>query len=156
MKEIIVNAVTCSDKETEQVAADFAERICEEIKDGIKGNIFIAMYGDVGVGKTVFTRGFASVVCPGEFVCSPTYALVNEYVGKHKICHYDMYRITSEDDLESTAFYDYKNCIIIAEWCENIPYALPESYYRVEISKLDDGTKRSIVIERRFPKVMDL
>ncbi len=148
MKEIIVNAVTCSDTETEQVAAEFAEKICEEIEGGIKDNLFIALYGDVGVGKTVFTRGFAGVVCPDEFVCSPTYALVNEYVGKHRICHYDMYRITSEDDLESTGFYDYKNCIIIAEWCENIPFALPENYYRVEIKKLDDGTKRSIVIEK--------
>ena len=56
--------------------------------------------------------------------------------------------VTSEDDLESTGFYDYKNCIIVAEWCENIPYALPESYYRVDISKTDSGNGRLIKIER--------
>ena len=59
-----------------------------------------------------------------------------------------MYRITSEDDLESTGFYDYRNCVIVAEWCENIPYAIPNEYYRVEISKTDDGCGRMIIIEK--------
>ena len=111
-------------------------------------NVFVALYGDVGVGKTVFVRGLASVICPDDFVQSPTYAIVHEYKGRYRICHYDMYRITSEDDLESTGFYDYKNCLIVAEWCENIPYALPESYYRIEISKTDGENGRSIKIEK--------
>ncbi len=148
MIEVFEKVVTCSAEETEQVAARFAEILSWEMENKDQDNLFVALYGDVGVGKTVFVRGFAGVVAPLEFVSSPTYALVNEYQGKHKICHYDMYRITCEDDLESTAFYDYKNCIIIAEWCENIPFALPGSYYRVTIQKLDEGTKRSILIEK--------
>ena len=148
MKELLIETRTSSPEETEGIGADFAEKLKVEMSQNKGGNIFIAMYGDVGVGKTVFVRGLASVIAPEEYVQSPTYALVNEYRGEYRICHYDMYRITSEDDLESTGFYDYTDCIIAAEWCENIPYALPESYYRVEISKTDGGDGRAITIER--------
>jgi tRNA threonylcarbamoyladenosine biosynthesis protein TsaE len=148
MVELIKQIATASPEETEAVAKEFAETVRSLMPSLNKDNLFIALYGDVGVGKTVFVRGLASVICPDDFVQSPTYALVNEYRGEYRICHYDMYRITSEDDLESTGFYDYKNCIIVAEWCENIPYAIPESYYRVDISKTDSGNGRLIKIER--------
>lgn len=148
MNEIIKQVATASPEETEAVAKEFAEMVRAEMHSLSGDNLFVALYGDVGVGKTVFVRGLASVICPDDFVQSPTYALVNEYRGEYRICHYDMYRITSEDDLESTGFYDYKNCIIVAEWCENVPYALPCSYYRVEIVKTDDGNGRKLTIER--------
>lgn len=148
MIELIKDTVTASPETTEAVAAEFAEAVRSYMRENEGGNCFIALYGDVGVGKTVFVRGLASVICPDDFVQSPTYAIVNEYKGEYRICHYDMYRITSEDDLESTGFYDYKNCIIVAEWCENIPYAIPSSCFRVEIAKTDEGCGRSIKIER--------
>ncbi len=148
MIETIKNIATTAPEETEAVAAQFAESVIKDMQSGENDNIFIALYGDVGVGKTVFVRGLASVICPDDFVQSPTYALVNEYKGIYKICHYDMYRITSEDDLESTGFYDYRNCIIVAEWCENIPFAIPKSYYKVEITKTDDGCGRNLTIEK--------
>lgn len=148
MVELIKQIATASPEETEAVAKKFAENVRAVMPTLNKDNLFIALYGDVGVGKTVFVRGLASVICPDDFVQSPTYALVNEYRGEYRICHYDMYRITSEDDLESTGFYDYKNCIIVAEWCENIPYAIPDSYYRVDISKTDSGNGRLIKIEK--------
>ncbi len=99
---------------------------------------FVAMYGDLGVGKTAFTRGFVSVFSEKASVKSPTFALVNEYgKGDRAVFHFDMYRIDSEDDLYSIGFYDYldRRGVCIAEWCEKIPYALPESYIRVTISK---------------------
>lgn len=148
MTEIIKNVATASAYETEAIAREFADIVCSEMENLTSDNLFLALYGDVGVGKTVFVRGLASVICPDDFVQSPTYAIVNEYKGKYKMCHYDMYRITSEDDLESTAFYDYKNCIIVAEWCENIPFALPRIYYRIEIEKTDNGDGRRIKIEK--------
>ncbi len=148
MNELIKQTATASPEETEAVAREFAQTVRACMQSLLGDNLFIALYGDVGVGKTVFVRGLASVICPDDFVQSPTYALVNEYRGEYRICHYDMYRITSEDDLESTGFYDYKNCIIVAEWCENIPYALPREYYRVEICKTDDGNGRRIIIEK--------
>ena len=148
MREIITKVATTAPEQTEAVASQFAKTIMSDMQSNTQSNVFIALYGDVGVGKTVFVRGLASVICPDDFVQSPTYALVNEYKGKYKICHYDMYRITSEDDLESTGFYDYRNCIIVAEWCENIPFAIPKSYYRVEICKTDDGCGRNVTIEK--------
>ena len=115
---------------------------------------FIAMYGDLGVGKTAFVRGFTRAICPEALVKSPTFALVNEYRAKKTpIYHFDMYRIVDEDDLYSTGFYDYLEGegYCIAEWCENIPYALPEGYVRVEIRKtsyeVPDEREISITLE---------
>lgn len=99
---------------------------------------FIALYGDLGVGKTAFVRGYASVIAPGAAVRSPTFALVNEYRAKPRsLFHFDMYRISDEDDLYSIGFYDYldRRGVCLVEWSENIPYALPDRYVRVEIIK---------------------
>ena len=139
---------TYSSEETENIAYEFALTVnsgkCE----------FIAMYGDLGVGKTAFVRGFCSDICAGATVKSPTFALVNEYKCQtsnkiKKVCHFDMYRIVDEDDLYSIGFYDYlrDDILCIAEWCELIPYALPEKYIRVEITKQDLENNRNISIE---------
>ena len=114
---------------------------------------FVALYGDLGVGKTAFVRGFASVLSPSSAVRSPTFALVNEYRGgKRPLFHFDMYRIESEDDLYSIGFDDYLDRgICLTEWSENIPYALPEEYFRVTIKKTDADAhpdQRTITIER--------
>lgn len=114
----------------------------------LKKGDFVAMYGDLGAGKTAFVRGVAAVIAPGYDVASPTYTLVNEYgEGEHRLCHFDMYRIDSEEDLESIGFYDYDDCILVTEWCEKIPFALPKAYYRVRIEKITEND-RMIVIEK--------
>lgn len=115
---------------------------------------FVALYGDLGVGKTAFVRGFASVLSPESLVRSPTFTLVNEYrnkTTKKSLFHFDMYRIDSEDDLYSMGFDDYPDRgTCIAEWCEKIPYALPLHYLRVTITKNDTQhpDSREILIER--------
>ena len=114
---------------------------------------YIALRGDLGVGKTAFVRGFASVIAPGAPVRSPTFALVNEYraaSGHMPLFHFDMYRITSEDDLYSIGYDDYLDrgyCLV--EWSENIPYALPDRYLRVTLEKCDVSLpdQRTIRIE---------
>lgn len=122
------------------------------IKDSSALPRFVAMYGDLGVGKTAFTRGFTSAFTEKANVKSPTFALVNEYgKGDRAVYHFDMYRIDSEDDLWSIGFYDYldRRGVAIAEWCEKIPFALPESYIRVTIEKLieEGADAREIKIE---------
>ena len=112
---------------------------------------FIALYGDLGVGKTAFVRGFTSSIAPNARVKSPTFALVNEYKGeKTSVFHFDMYRITDEDELYSIGFYDYldRNGICLVEWSENIEYALPENYLHIEITKCsqDNTDMRQISI----------
>ena len=115
---------------------------------------FIAMYGDLGVGKTAFVRGFCSGLCPSSTVKSPTFALVNEYRctgnrGIKKVCHFDMYRVTDEDDLYSIGYDDYlrDDYLCIAEWCELIPYALPEERIEVTIEKTDLQNNRRITVK---------
>lgn len=116
---------------------------------------FVAMYGNLGVGKTAFVRGLCSVICSNATVKSPTFALVNEYscsdntYGLKKVCHFDMYRVHDEDDLYSIGFYDYlKNeNLCITEWSEFISYALPERYVRVSITKSNVEYERNIAID---------
>ena len=134
LQALPVTLTTRSPEETEAVGAALArllegDRACPT---------FIAMYGDLGVGKTAFVRGMASVMAPGRGVRSPTFSLVNEYrvPGKKPLFHFDMYRIESEDDLYSIGFEDYPDAgYCVAEWCEKIPFALPEIYLEVRIEK---------------------
>ncbi len=132
---------TDSDLETEALGATLAPRL--------KHGDFLAFYGDLGAGKTAFIRGLVHALIPDAPVQSPTYTIVNEYTSQnYKICHCDMYRIESEDDLESVGFYDYDDCILAAEWCEKIPFAIPDSHYKITILKKSD-TKREIRIEKK-------
>ena len=149
--EYPIYAFTEGAEMTETVGRSLAEII---VSDGTLPR-FVAMYGDLGVGKTAFVRGFCSEICAGYTVKSPTFALVNEYKcsepkgGVKRVYHFDMYRIADEDDLYSIGFYDYlrADAVCIAEWCEMIPYALPDSYIKVEIKKVDLGDKRKIEID---------
>ena len=144
LKEIITN----STEETEAVGFEIAEML----KNDPSLPPFIALYGDLGVGKTAFVRGFTKVFSPAALVRSPTFALVNEYPTKcgRRVFHFDMYRITDEDDLYSIGYYDYLDdgSICLVEWSENIPYAIPDEHIRVEITKtnLDFPDERNIKI----------
>lgn len=134
-------------EETEEIG----RRLAMEMQKDAGLPPFVALYGDLGVGKTAFVRGFASVIAPGVAVRSPTFALVNEYRARPRsLFHFDMYRIESEDDLDSIGFYDYldRSGICLVEWSEKIPYALPEEWLRVEIEKISPDTpdRRKITI----------
>ena len=124
---------TNSPEETEA----FGVSVAEYITNNQTAPKFIALFGDLGVGKTAFVRGLASIVAPNSIVRSPTFAIVNEYrASKSSLFHFDMYRIEDEDELYSIGFYDYLDRgICVVEWSENITYALPDSYLRIEISK---------------------
>lgn len=131
----IFDIKTLSTEETEQAGRTLAQKI---IDDG-KLPPFVALYGDLGVGKTAFVRGFTSYAVPSANVKSPTFTLVNEYKnGNVTIFHFDMYRIEDEDSLYSIGFYDYLDQgICLTEWTENIEFALPEKYIKVTIVKND-------------------
>lgn len=140
--------LTSSAEETEAIG----EKIAEQQKNG-KLPLFVALYGDLGVGKTAFVRGVARVLCPGAAVRSPTFALVNEYKGDLPIYHFDMYRITDEDELYSIGYDDYltKKAVILVEWSENIPYALPDHHLKISIEKTspERPDERLIKIEEK-------
>ena len=142
---------TSSPEETERVGAELAGAILADTSLPK----FIALYGDLGVGKTAFVRGFTSLVSPEARVKSPTFALVNEYRAKGSknppVFHFDMYRINDEDELYSIGFYDYlESGICLVEWSENIEYALPDERFTVTIEKYsaDEVDNRKITLIR--------
>lgn len=132
--------VTNSVEETEKLGARLAQKL--------KGTEVIAFFGGLGMGKTAFTRGLALGLGVKDGVSSPTFALVNEYSGKYKIYHFDMYRVNTWDDLYSTGFFDYiDNGVLLIEWSENIEGALPENAIRINISRGENDDSRIFEIE---------
>ena len=134
-----------SDVETEAIGKKLAETLT---KLNIK-RAYIAMRGEMGVGKTVFTRGFVS--CFGRAnVKSPTYTIVNEYkVGGKNIYHFDLYRIADGDDLESIGYHEYveSDAYSIVEWSERVPEYIPSDAITVTISRVaEDEAARDIEI----------
>lgn len=134
--------VTNNAAETEELGYKLASRL--------KGNEAIAFYGDLGAGKTTFTKGIAKYFRTKEDVSSPTYAIAHEYESEScKIYHFDMYRINSYEDLESTGFFDYLGKgIIVIEWSENIEEFLPKDIVKIKIEKnMEKEEQRAIDIE---------
>lgn len=134
-----------SDVETEEIGRKLAEMLT---KGGIK-RAYIAMRGEMGVGKTVFTRGFVSHFGRAN-VKSPTYTIVNEYkVGGVNIYHFDLYRISDGDDLESIGYHEYveSDAYSIVEWSERVPEYIPLDAITVTISRVpEDVSRREIEI----------
>ena len=135
---------TSSDKQTEALGRALSEAL---VRDNVT-RAFIAMRGEMGVGKTAFVRGFSSTFGISG-VKSPTYTVVNEYAGKSRIFHFDMYRITDSDDLYSIGYDDYveREGYCIVEWSENIEDMLPEGAITVSISRTESETVRRIEVE---------
>ena len=135
-----------SDVETAEIGRKLAEKLTELNKK----RAYIAMRGEMGVGKTVFTRGFVSHFGHAN-VKSPTYTIVNEYKpAGTRVYHFDLYRIEDGDDLESIGYHDYveSNAYSIVEWSERVPEYIPEDAITVTISRVsEDESARDIEIE---------
>lgn len=131
---------TNSDKETEAVGEAFGR----SVKDGT----VIAMYGDLGAGKTAFVRGMARGMGITERVSSPTFTIVNEYLGDRTLIHFDMYRLGSADELFDIGWEDYlaRGAVCAVEWSENVEEAFYGDEIRLTIEKTSD-TSRKITIE---------
>ena len=134
---------TTTPEETEKTGAELARELLDSGK-----KYFVALYGDLGAGKTVFVRGFTGIASPGSRVKSPTYTIVNEYrKGKTPVFHFDLYRIGNTDELDGFGFDEYvENGLCIAEWSENLGDMLPENTIRVKIEKAGES-ERKITIE---------
>lgn len=102
---------------------DDTVRFAEVIAGRLTAGDILLYRGDMGAGKTTFTKGIAAALGVSDVVTSPTFAIVNEYNGKLPLFHFDLYRIDNFDDLYAMGFFDYlgRNGIIAAEWSENIP-----------------------------------
>jgi len=132
--------VTHSPEETEAVG--------ENLGKTLSPGTVIAYRGELGAGKTAFTRGLARGLGCRETVTSPTYTIVNEYLGgRLPLFHFDMYRLQSSDDLWDIGWEDYldRGGVCAVEWSENVADAM-EGAVTVSITRVDDNT-RDIEIE---------
>ncbi len=110
----------------------------------LPGGTVIAFRGDLGAGKTAFTRGLARGLGYEEPVTSPTYTIVNEYLGgRLPLFHFDMYRLASADDLWDIGWEDYldRGGVCAVEWSENVADAL-ENPIIITIQKLGQDSRR--------------
>lgn len=126
--------ITHSKEET----VKFAEEYGKTLK---KGDV-VLLKGEMGAGKTVFTKGVALSLGIKSEITSPTYAYLNDYDGK--LFHYDCYRLSSGEDAEALGLteYFYSDGICVIEWSENIADVLPENAKVVKIEKIDENTRK--------------
>ncbi len=133
----MVEVTSNSPQETEDFAQKLGKALC--------GGETIAYFGGLGMGKTRFTAGLAKGMSIFEDVSSPTFSLVHEYHSDMNLYHFDMYRITTYDDLCSTGFFDYLDSgnVLAIEWSENIENALPEDkLIKIEILRGENDDQR--------------
>ena len=124
------------------------EAFAEKLAESLSGGEVIAFRGSMGMGKTCFTRGLAQGLGYSGQVTSPTFALVNEYVGgRLSLYHFDMYRVESWDALYSSGYFDYLEMggVIAAEWSENIENALEGKVITVQFERLSDNERKITV-----------
>ena len=121
--------ISHSEHDTEDIGASFARTL--------KGGTVVAMYGDLGAGKTAFVRGMARGMGLDCRVSSPTFTIVNEYLGERELIHFDMYRLSSADELFDIGWEDYLNRggVCAVEWSERVTDALPDGTVFVDIQR---------------------
>ena len=124
------------------------EMIGERLAKQLPGGTVVAMYGDLGAGKTAFVRGMARGMGLSCRVSSPTFTIVNEYEGERELIHFDMYRLESADELFDIGWEDYlaRGAVCAVEWSEKVEDAFFGDETVVRIEKLSD-TERKITVE---------
>lgn len=130
---------TKSPAETHEIAKAFAS--------SLKGGEVIALKGDIGVGKTVFTKGLAAGLGITANVTSPTFNIVKQYSGRLPLYHFDVYRITDPDEMLEIGFeeYLYSGAVVVIEWPELISDLIPQDAITITIEREgEEGRKISI------------
>ena len=129
-----------SESETEAIGEAFAREL--------PGGTVVAMVGELGAGKTAFVRGMARGMGLDCRVSSPTFTIVNEYLGERELIHFDMYRLSSADELFDIGWEDYlaRGAVCAVEWSENVSEAFWGDEITVRIEKCGEN-ERLITIE---------
>ena len=127
---------------------DETQKIGFEVAEKIKKGDVISLTGSLGAGKTVFAKGFAKQLGIEEAIVSPTFTLVQEYDGREKMYHLDLYRLSGEDEFESMGGEDflYSDGVTLIEWSEKIESMLPDDTIYVNITIEPDLTRKIEII----------
>lgn len=126
-------------------------RVGEKLARSLGVPVVISLVGDLGAGKTTFTKGFAKGFGVKDIVTSPTFTIMNEYDGRAKLYHFDMYRLSSMEEAIELGFEEYFDLsrlkgATIVEWAENVEGLLPMRHIEVTLTK-GEGDERTIEIE---------
>ena len=127
-----------------QETAALAERLGAAAEAGT----VLCLVGDLGAGKTLFTQGFARGLGVTEEVTSPTFALMNQYCGRLPVTHFDWYRVEREEELDEIGFYEFaepSGGVVLIEWADKFPDALPKPHIRLEIERGDTEDERRLM-----------
>jgi len=130
-------------------SADETEALGQRLGEVLQPGAVVAYTGDLGAGKTAFTRGLARGLGIRDRVTSPTFDIVNEYEsGRMPLFHFDMYRLGSSDELFDIGWEDYlaRGGVCAVEWSENVDDALDEDTIRVDIRRGEGEEQRRILL----------
>ena len=117
-------------------------RIAQDLESEKFPNMVICLYGELGSGKTVFTKGFASAMEIDETITSPTFNIIKEYTtGELPLYHMDVYRLNEDDDTIGIKDYFNKGGVTIIEWADVIKNKLPEKRLDIKFKVIDEDTR---------------
>lgn len=129
----------------------FGQKLADKIKQGI----VFCLEGDLGAGKTLLVQGLAKALHVTDEVTSPTFAIMNVYQGDYTMYHFDLYRLEAEHELEDIGFYEYsemEDTVIVIEWPDRFPDALPNDYIGLKIDRGTIENERTITISQQGKK----
>ncbi len=124
-------------KSFKAVSQDETCALGRKLGDLLKAGDIVCLVGDLGTGKTAFTKGIAESLGVSGYITSPTFTFVNEYQGRIPMFHFDVYRIGEPEDLFEIGFEEYleQDAVVVIEWADMIKDILPSEYIWVEIKK---------------------
>lgn len=121
----------------ESFSDEQTRKIAYEIGRNAKAGDVFCLNGELGAGKTVFAKGFAKGLGISDDVTSPTFTILNEYSGRFKFYHFDIYRIDNVSEMENIGYeeYFYGSGVCLIEWADLIKELLPENAVNITIAK---------------------
>ena len=134
-----IKVISNSEETTREIAKRYA--------GSVKSPCVISLVGDLGAGKTTFSKGFCEGFGVKGVVTSPTYTIMNEYMGKTMpLYHFDMYRLSSMEEAEGAGFAEYFDLsklkgVVLVEWAENVEGLLPALHVEVKFKKLSENER---------------
>ena len=137
----------------EQGTIEFGERIGQKLR----GGEVVLLSGDLGVGKTHLTKGIVRGLGSSDIVTSPSFALVNSYVGRVPIYHLDLYRLDKLEELEDIGFYDLcaQGAVVIVEWADKFSAYMPADSIKIAMHRIENKTDRKISLEAKHAYISD-
>lgn len=122
----------------ESYSPEETKALGKKIGKGAKAGSIYCLSGDLGVGKTVFTKGFAEGLCvTDKYITSPTFTIINEYQGRLNLYHFDVYRISAIEEMDDTGYEDYffGNGVCLVEWAELVKEIIPKEAVWISVEK---------------------